>query len=94
MDWHRFDADPDPNFHVDVDPMRQKDADTQADPTLSFMLVGNLIFFQLFITALPVYNVYLSYQCQRFHYFKYFGQHFEILRKKFSVSTFLLVAFA
>jgi hypothetical protein len=34
--WHRFDYDPDPNFHVDADPdqdWHQNDADPHTDPT-------------------------------------------------------------
>ncbi len=34
--------------------------------------------FFTFRTALPVYND-LSHQCQRYHNFKYFGHHIEIL---------------
>ncbi len=48
MDRRRVDADPDPdpNFHVDAnsDPdqdWHQNYADPQADPTISFILVGN-----------------------------------------------------
>ncbi len=41
VDRHCFDADPDLNFHVDADPdpdpdRYQNDADSHADPTLSF----------------------------------------------------------
>jgi hypothetical protein len=35
----RFDADPDPNFHVDP-VWQQNDADLHADPTGSFTRVG------------------------------------------------------
>jgi hypothetical protein len=27
VDWHRFDANPDPNFHVDTDPDWEPDPD-------------------------------------------------------------------
>jgi hypothetical protein len=39
MDWHRFDADLDPNFHVDADPdpdWHQNNADPHADPIPNF----------------------------------------------------------
>jgi hypothetical protein len=43
VDRHRFDADLDPNFHVDADPdtdWHQNDVNSQADPTPSFTHVG------------------------------------------------------
>jgi hypothetical protein len=50
VDWHHFDADSDPNFHVDADPdqdpdWHQHNADPHADPTRTFTHVGNQIFF-------------------------------------------------
>ncbi len=45
MYWHRFDADPDPNFPVDADPdpdWHQNNADPHADPTRT---VGKSDFF-------------------------------------------------
>ncbi len=45
VDRHRFDADPDPNLHVDADPgpvpdWHQNDAEQHADPTLGFTHVA------------------------------------------------------
>jgi hypothetical protein len=45
VDRHRFDADPDPNFHVDAVPdsdpdWHENDADPHADPTPNFTHVG------------------------------------------------------
>ncbi len=37
MDWRRFDADPDPNFHVDADPGPDLDwHQNDEDPIQSF----------------------------------------------------------
>jgi hypothetical protein len=68
VDCHRFDADPDPNCHLDANP--------RADPFPSFTDVGKCkFFFKLLVTALPVYRTmfYFPHQCQRCHNFKYFG---------------------
>jgi hypothetical protein len=55
-------VDPDPNFHLEVDPdpnldWHKHDADPHTDPTPSFTLVGKSGFFVLLVTALPVGNV-------------------------------------
>ncbi len=42
MDRHRFDADPDPNFHVDAD---QNDAGSHAGPTPGFTHVRKSEYF-------------------------------------------------
>jgi hypothetical protein len=65
--WVRYrqnDADPDPNFRVDLMPIHTlfglapNTADPHADPTKSFTHVGKKQeFFLLLITALPLYNV-------------------------------------
>jgi hypothetical protein len=48
VDRHRFDAEPDPNFHVDADQdpdpgsdLYQNDADLHANPTPSFSQLKN-----------------------------------------------------
>jgi hypothetical protein len=56
VDRHRFDADSDPNFHVDAD-RHQNDADPHADPTSRFPHVGKSKYFLLQLDAgMPVYN--------------------------------------
>jgi hypothetical protein len=58
VDRHRFDADPDPNFHVDADldpDWHQNNADSH--PTPSFTHVGKSEIFLLLVTALPLNNV-------------------------------------
>jgi hypothetical protein len=62
VDRHRFDADPDPNFHFDDNPVtdtypdwHQNDADPHADPTPRFDMLE--IFLLLLVTALPVHSV-------------------------------------
>jgi hypothetical protein len=62
VDRHRFDADPDPNVHVDCwcrsDPGRiQNDDDLHANPNPSFTHVGKSESFSLLIGALPIYNI-------------------------------------
>ncbi len=61
MDWHRVDADPDPNFHFDADPVWDTYPDwlqNDADPTPSFAhVIKFVIFFKLLVTALPVHSV-------------------------------------
>jgi hypothetical protein len=73
-----FYADPDPNFHVDDDPdpdpdWHQNNADPHADPNPSFKY-WKIRIFLLTVTALPVYNVRSSHQCQRCHNIQYFGK--------------------
>jgi hypothetical protein len=61
-DRHRFDAEPDPNFHVDsdLDPdpdWHQNDADPQAGPTPSCTLEKSdffITFSNSFVSLLPV----------------------------------------
>jgi hypothetical protein len=55
VDRHRFDANPDPNFHVNADPdpnpdldWHQNDEAPYADPTPSFTHVGRSDFFFTF----------------------------------------------
>jgi hypothetical protein len=65
VDRHRFDTDPEPNFHVDADPdqdsdpdWHQYDADSHADPTPSFThYVKSELFLNFLAIPLPVYNV-------------------------------------
>ncbi len=57
VDRHRYDADPNPNFLVDLDPdpdWHQNDASPHADPTPSFTHVGKSFIFYFFIIALPL----------------------------------------
>jgi hypothetical protein len=71
VDQQRFDADPDPNFHVDAVPdsdrypdWQQHVANPHADPTPSFTHVWKiLILFLLLVTAFSISND-LSPQCQ------------------------------
>jgi hypothetical protein len=73
-----FYADPDPNFHVDADPDPDPDwHQNNADPNPSFKY-SKIRIFLLSVTALPVYNVVSSHQCQRCHNIQCFGQHIEI----------------
>ncbi len=48
MDQHRFDADPDPNFHVDADPKwHPNSADSHVDPTQGVVhMLEKLDFFE------------------------------------------------
>ncbi len=84
MDQHPFDADPDPNFHVDVDSdpvpdWHQNDADLMRILTqLSHMLENAL--FLLLVTALQVNNVLPVSSVSNF---KYLIQLIEILWKKY-----------
>jgi hypothetical protein len=61
VDWRRFHADPDPNFHIYADPdWHQNNADPHTDPTPGFTLVGKSEksgFFLLLVKAMPIYNV-------------------------------------
>jgi hypothetical protein len=43
--------------------------------------------FKLLVTALLVYNFYLSHQCKIRHNFKYFEQHIEICEKMPGIDT-------
>jgi hypothetical protein len=62
---HRFDADPDPYFHVEADPhsdpdphWHRNDADPHAAPTPKFCICCKIRKkFLLLVTAMPVYNV-------------------------------------
>ena len=57
VDWRRFQADPDPNFHVDADPdWHHNNADPRTDLTPGFTLVEKSGFFLLLATALPICN--------------------------------------
>jgi hypothetical protein len=70
------DADPDPTFHFDTYP--------DPDPTQSFTLVGNQIFFLLIFTAVSVYIVLSclsSHWCQNFLCFR---QYLEIFWENYS----------
>jgi hypothetical protein len=56
-----YDADPDPNFHFEVDPdadpgWYQTDADPHADPTPCFTHVGKSEIFLFTSTAAPVHT--------------------------------------
>jgi hypothetical protein len=63
--------------------MLMGDADTHADHTLSFTLVGKSNFLEkLLVTALLFTMFYLFHQYKRGHNFKHFEQHIEILWKK------------
>jgi hypothetical protein len=94
VDRHRFDADPDHNFQVDVDqyPNRypdshQNDDDPHANPT-KFYTCWKIRKF----TALPVYNVlpFSSVSKHRCHNFSYFHSIWNFGGKQYSLKTFSL----
>jgi hypothetical protein len=85
VDRHRFDADPDPDLHVDDDP--------EQDPNPSFMytelnsrvlkILRKRNNFHNFYSQQGQFTmIFLSHQWQKCHNFKYFGRHIKILWKK------------
>jgi hypothetical protein len=83
-DRHRFDVDPDPNFHVDAGPdpdWHQNDVDPLAScgsyPKFFFTFSHNIATFHcVSFSSVSIVSC-----------FQYFGQHFEIFWKKSTLST-------
>ncbi len=70
VDRHRFEAHPDPTFHVDADPGPDPDPDAAPDPDPSFTRVGRTKICLLFTECQLVF-VFQRHWC---HNFQHIGQ--------------------